>query len=115
MKSKSINARKVFSLLSVVAILMSFLCMATSAENATNDVIEFPEGTYYFDDGSYVVTEIVDLSGPETRGGGGTKTYGKTSTFYDNNDVAQCALEVIGKFTLNFSVAVKCSEVTAKT
>lgn len=115
MKSKSIYARKVFSLLSVVAILMSFLCIATSAETVTEDVLELPEGIYYFEDGSYVVTESFDLSGPETRAATGTESYGKRSTYYDGNDVAQCALEVIGKFTVNYGSSVGCASVTAKT
>ena len=112
----NLRIRKVFSLFSIVAILMSFLCMATSAETVTNDVLEITEsGIYYLEDGSYLVAERVDLSGPETRGAVGTKTYANIVTYYDKQDVAQCALEVIGKFTVNFGVSVKCAEVTAKT
>ena len=76
-------------------------------------MIELPDGIYYFEDGSYIFTERFELDA-DTRAVG-TKRYSKRSTYYDNNGVAQCALEVLGTFTVNFGTAVKCSEVTAKT
>ncbi|HIW73076.1 MAG TPA: hypothetical protein H9684_02020 [Firmicutes bacterium] len=103
--------RRALALLSVLAILFSLGCLAASAETVTDDVIELPEGVYYLEDGSYFVTEKIDV--PQTRASG-TKTYGKTTTYYNNSNEAKCALEVLGTFTYNGS-SVSCTNVTAKT
>ena len=43
-----------------------------------------------------------------------TKTYSRVTTYYDKNDVAQCALEVVGTFEINYGVSVTCTDVAGK-
>lgn len=105
--------KKALSFLLVLAMVLGLGCMAVSAETTSEDVIDLQEGIYYFEDGSYIVTERVtsDIQPLSV----GTKTYSNISTYYNNKDVAQCALQVIGTFEVNYGVSVKCTNVTAKT
>lgn len=70
------------------------------------------EEVTYFEDGSYIVTTLVEEVAPISRAI--TKTVlRKTSTSYDSSHKARCALTVIGSFEVNTGVSVKC--VGAKT
>lgn len=104
---------KVLSFLLVLSMVLGLGCMAVSAETTSDEVSELQEGIYYFEDGSYIVTERVstDIQPLSVE----TKTYSNISTYYNSKDVAQCALQVIGTFEVNYGVSVKCTNVTAKT
>lgn len=103
--------KKALSLLLVITMLLGLGCMSVSAENISSEVIELEEGIYYFEDGSYIVTEQVaaDIQPLSV----GTKTYSKVSTYYNSDDVAQCALKVTGTFEVNYGASVKCTNVSA--
>lgn len=103
--------KKILSILLAFSMILGLSCMAVSAETTSDDVVELQEGVYYFEDGSYIVTERI-LSDVQPLSVG-TKTYSNISTFYDNNDVAQCALKVTGTFEVNYGVSVKCTNVSA--
>lgn len=88
--------------------------MAVSAEpiiNEANEAIELQEGIYYFEDGSYIVTErsSYDIQPHSV----GTKSYSNIATYYNNKDEAQCALMVTGTFEVNYGVSVKCTNGSA--
>lgn len=103
--------KKTLSLLLVIAMILGLGCMAVSAESISDEVIELQEGIYYLEDGSYIVTErlLSDIQLLSV----GTKTYSKVSTYYNSDDVAQCALKVTGTFEVNYGVSVKCTNVSA--
>ena len=103
--------KKILSILFAFSMILGLSSMAVSAETTSDDVVELQEGVYYFEDGSYIVTERI-LSDVQPLSVG-TKTYSNISTFYDNNDVAQCALKVTGTFEVNYGVSVKCTNVSA--
>ena len=105
------SVKKALSFLLVLSMVLGVGCMAVSAETASEDVIDLQEGIYYFEDGSYIVTERVssDIQPLSV----GTKVNANRSTYYNSNDVAQCALEVTGTFEVNYGISVKCTDVSA--
>lgn len=103
--------KKVLSSLLVLAIILGFGCITISAETTHDKVIELQEGIFYFEDGSYIVTER--LSSDIQPLSVGTKTYSNISTYYDSDDVAQCALKVTGTFEVDYGVSVRCTNVSA--
>ena len=103
--------KKALSFLLVMTMILGLGCMAVSAESTSNEVIVLQEGIYYFEDGSYIVTERVtsDIQSLSV----GTEIYSNISTYYNSKDVAQCALKVTGTFEVNYGVSVKCTNVSA--
>ncbi len=107
--------KKLVSIITILAMLVTLSSFGAAAEAANENVtpIELPDGIYYFEDGSYIITEpIVSAVQPLSDD---YKTYGKMSTYYNSDDVAQCSLEVIGTFEVNYRTNVRCTNVVAKT
>lgn len=103
--------KKIISFLLTMVTILNLGFITASADAAPDNTIELHEGVYYFEDGSYIITERIpsDIQVLST----GTKTYSKISTYYNNEDVAQCALKVTGTFEVNYGVSVKCINVSA--
>lgn len=101
-------------IVAVILTLMMVFAMGipATAESVTNAPTELPDGVYYLEDGSYFVTETF-VSDAQTRAVS-AETYSRVTTYYDKNDVAQCALEVIGTFEINYGVSVTCTDVAGK-
>lgn len=104
--------KKKLCMMAVVLALAAGCALPVSAatvsgqENVTT-IINQQEETTYFDDGSYIVTTMVEETVPISRAVT-TKTFKKTSTSYDSSNKAQCALTVIASFEVNTGVSVKC-------
>ncbi len=105
--------KKYFCFILVFTIILSLGSINVSAETNSNKAIELQESIQYFEDGSYIVIEKI-ASDVQTRAVG-TKTYSNIATYYNSDDVAQCALKVTGTFEVNYGVSVRCTNVTATT
>lgn len=103
--------KKALSFLMVLVMVLGLSYMPVSAEIVSEDVVELQEGVYYLEDGSYIVTERITSNIQPLAVG--TKIYANRSTYYNSDDVAQCALEVTGTFEINYGVSVKCIDVSA--
>lgn len=90
----------------VSAATVSYPETVASSSNSYEDVT-------YFEDGSYIVTTMVEEITPISRAIT-KKALKKTSTSYDSSNKAQCALTVIGSFEINMGVSVKCVGATTE-
>ena len=102
MKKTYINAgyimRRFTAFLLCVMLLMSCLTIAVSADTTTTTV-------EYFEDGSYIVTELT-VSNPLARA---TKTGSKASTYYHSNGSKIFTTTVTGTFSYTSGVSVKAT------
>lgn len=84
-------------LLSVVLLALLFVGLIPFSTNAKSDDVEIT----YFQDGSYLVTEIVR----NTARASGTVSGSKPSTYYNNSGVAQWKAVLNGTFSISSSGA----------
>ena len=104
--------KKVFALLLALTVVFISGAIGASAETVYPEVDNMPEeGIYYFEDGSYIVTEDVT---PDVQPlSVSRKVKSRLSTYYNSDNVAQCALQVNGTFEVDYGVSVKCGAVSA--
>ncbi len=99
------------TLLSVVlTVVMCFLQINTvyalqSTHN--NELVSSITSIEYFNDGSYIVTEIIQSTSNYAKGAATTTTGTKTKTYYSSSNVALCALKITASFSHNGST-VSC-------
>ncbi len=101
--------KRVFALLLALTVVFISGTLGASAETVYPKVDGMPEeGIYYFEDGSYIVTEDVT---PDVQPLSTMKVKANISTYYTSDKVAQCALKVTGTFEVNVGVCVRCVSV----
>lgn len=93
------SATKVIASLFCVVLLLSCLTFQVSAQTVRD--------VEYFDDGSYVVTELtVNIDNPFARTG---KSGSKTSTYYGSNNKAYFAVTLTGQFNYTYGSSAKAT------
>lgn len=93
------SATKVIASLFCVVLLLSCLTFQVSAQTVRD--------VEYFDDGSYVVTELtVNTDNPFARTG---KSGSKTSTYYGSNNKAYFAVTLTGQFNYTYGSSAKAT------
>lgn len=103
--------KKKLCMMAIVLALATGCVLPVSAatlppETTVSTVAEIQREITYFEDGSYIVTTIEEVT-PASRAIT-NKTFRKTSTSYDSSNKAQCALTLIASFEVNMGVNVKC-------
>lgn len=93
------SATKIIASLFCVVLLFSCLTFQVSAQTVRD--------VEYFDDGSYVVTELtVNTDNPFARTG---KSGSKTSTYYGSNNKAYFAVTLTGQFNYTYGSSAKAT------
>lgn len=102
--------KKWVSVLLTVSLILA-LCIPVSASEAP--LVLNDAGTYYLDDGSYIVV-TVDTNTLQPMATT-TKTYSTNVSYYDNTNTAKCTIRVTGTFSVNTGVSVQCTDVSTIT
>lgn len=101
--------KKLISLLSVI-LMIAVMCPTTAF---ANDEIVTESSVEYFDDGSYIVTEIAENS--ITTFAAKTVSKSKSATYYDGNDAKQWTVTLSATFSYTGSSATCTSATTSST
>ena len=100
------------SFLTAVCLLISPVAAATAPQALDISA----DGTYYLDDGSYIITETTVLPAADGLSRAvSTVSRSKTSTYYNSDNEPMCALKITGTFSVNNGVSVQCTKATANT
>lgn len=94
--------KRIYSLLVLLALFLAVLPIPAQASETRSTVV-------YFEDGSYLVTEITESNNRML-----TKVGTKTNTRYDANDVIQWKMTVTGEFLYD-GTSVTCTYATGTT
>lgn len=89
------------------------ICPQALAYSEKSDI---KETAYNYDDGSYLIVRVEEINSNQSLfATASTKTFSKTTTYYNSSDVAQCSLTVIASFSIVSGKSVTCTGVSYET